>query len=103
MTSNLNNKPNEQKNYNFVYSPVNMSNKISMKKDNQENPKIISSNEQLTKYYFQNLSFQNKNNSNSQSVKDKQKINASPNNQFFYKSKMQKDANASHNKNFNET
>ena len=57
MTSNLNNKPNEQKNYNFVYSPVNMSNKISMKKDNQENPKIISSNEQLTKYYFQNLSF----------------------------------------------
>ena len=80
-----------------------MSNKISMKKDNQENPKIISSNEQLTKYYFQNLSFQNKNNSNSQSVKDKQKINASPNNQFFYKSKMQKDANASHNKNFNDT
>lgn len=107
MSSNLNNKSNEQKNYNFVYSPVNMSNKISMKKDNPENPKIISSNEQLTKYYFQNLSLQNKNqnknSSNSQSVKDKQKINASPNNQFFYKSKMQKDANASHSKNFNDT
>ena len=107
MTSNLNNKSNEQKNYNFVYSPVNMSNKISMKKDNPENPKIISSNEQLTKYYFQNLSLQNKNqnknSSNSQSVKDKQKINSSPNNQFFYKSKMQKEANASHSKNFNDT
>ena len=107
MALNLNNKSNEQKNYNFVYSPVSMSNKISMKKENPENPKIISSNEQLTKYYFQNLSLQNKNqnknNINSQSVKDKQKINASPNNQFFYKSKMQKDANASHSKNFNDT
>jgi len=107
MALNLNNKSNEQKNYNFVYSPVSMSNKISMKKENPENPKIISSNEQLTKYYFQNLSLQNKNqnknNINSQSVKDKQKINASPNNQFFYKSKMQKDVNASHSKNFNDT
>ena len=107
MSSNLNKKNNDQKNYNFVYSPMNITNKISTKKENPENPKIISSKDQLAKHYFQNIvnqnKSQNKNNSNSQSVKDKPNINASPNNQFFYKSKILKEANNNHSKNFNDT
>ena len=39
MSSNLNKKNNEQKNYNFVYSPININNKISFKKDTSENLK----------------------------------------------------------------
>ena len=105
MSSNINKKEAEQKNYNFVYSPVNITNKIGIKKGTQENPKILTSNDQFSKYYFHNIVTQskNKNNSNSQSVKDKQKINASPNNQFFYKSKIQKETNFNHSKNFNDT
>ena len=105
MSSNLNKKYNEQNKYNFVYSPVNINNKIGLKKD-VENPK---SNEQLGKYYFQNISTQSKNynkNINIQSTKDSQKIAASPNNQYYYKSKIQRDNNINninHSKNFNET
>ena len=112
MSSNLNKKNNDQKNYNFVYSPINITNKIVLKKDNPnlENPK---SNEQFTKYYYTNISSQNKThnkNTNSLSNKDKQKVPVSPNNQFFYKSKIQKESSTNTNvnntnlsKNFNET
>jgi len=44
MSSNINKKEAEQKNYNFVYSPVNITNKIGIKKDaikNMENFKKV--------------------------------------------------------------
>ncbi len=105
MSSNLSKKNNEQKNYNFIYSPISINNKLKgQKKESSENYK---SNEQLTKYYYQNISSQNKNhNLNSQSCKDKQKVTASPNNHFFYKSKILKETNINNvnqSKNFNET
>ncbi len=112
MSSNLNKKNNDQKNYNFVYSPINITNKIVLKKDtpNLDNPK---SNEQFTKNYYTNISSHNKThnkNANSLSNKDKQKVPVSPNNQFFYKSKIQKESSTNTNvnntnlsKNFNET
>ena len=107
MLSNQNINNNEHpKSYNFINSPINFTNKIGLAKEAQENQK---SKEQLSKYYYQNISSKNKiNNKNiiSQLDKNKQKISASPNNQFFFKSKLQKDssnANTNQSKNFNET
>ena len=107
MSSSQNKKNNDQKNYNFIYSPINIPNKIGLTKDIHENQKAK---EQLAKYYFQNITTKNKTNHYknmiSQSDKNKQKISASPNNQYFFKSKIQKDTNYSNinqSKNFNET
>ena len=103
MSSNLNKKSNEQKPYNFIYSPISINtNKIINQKEASENQK---SNDQITKYH-QNISSQNKNhinNLNSKSSKDKLKVTASPNNHFFYKNKMLKENNINQSKNFNET
>ena len=106
MSSNQTKKNNDQKNYNFIYSPINIPNKMGLIKDIHDNNK---SKEQLTKYYCQNISSKNKThfkNVISQSDKNKQKISASPNNQFLFKSKIQKDNNnnnTNQSKNFNET
>ena len=106
MSSNQTKKNNEQKSYNFIYSPINIPNKIGLIKDIHDN---IKSKEQLTKYYYQNITTKNKTNYKnviSQPDKNKQKIPASPNNQIFYKSKLQKEYNNSNinqSKNFNET
>ena len=97
------NKKSNDKNNNYIYSPLNTSSKAGIKKDTPEKAKILSSNEQLTKYFFHNLPIKNKANNNSQSVKDRQKINESPNEQFYYKSKIQKETYANLNKNFNDT
>ena len=102
MSSNLNKKNNEHKNYNFVYSPININNKISFKKDTSEN---LKSTEQPTKSYYGNISYQNKNpnqnkNTNQLSEKDKQKVTSSPTNKLYSKSKIQNDINNS--KNINE-
>ena len=102
MSLSINKKSNDKNNYN-INSPLNISGKGGIKKETPEKPKILSSNEQLTKYIFHNLQIKNKNNNNSQSVKDRQKINESPNEQFYYKSKIQKETYANLNKNFNDT
>lgn len=102
MSLSINKKSNEKIN-NFINSPLNNSIKTGTKKETPEKPKILSSNEQLTKYFFHNIQIKNKNSSNSQSVKDRQKINESPNEQFYYKSKIQKETYANLNKNFNDT
>jgi hypothetical protein len=97
------NKKSNDKNNNYINSPLNTSNKKGIKKDTPEKTKILSSNEQLTKYFFHNLPIKNNTNNNSQSLKDRQKINESPNEQFFYKSKIQKETYVNLNKNFNDT
>ena len=102
MSLSINKKSNDKNNY-YINSPLNISGKAGIKKDTPEKPKILSSNEQLTKYFFHNLQIKNKNNSNSQSVKDRQKINESPNDLFYYKSKIQKETYANLNNNFNDT
>ena len=107
MSSNLNKKNNEQKNYNFVYSPININNKISFKKDTSEN---LKSTEQPTKSYYSNISYQNKNqtkniniNHQSEKEKEKEKVASSPTNKLFYKSKIQNDVtNTNNSKNYNE-
>ena len=107
MSSSQNKINNEQKNYNFIYSSINNPNKIGLTKEILENPKTK---EQLARYYYQNITTKNKSyhykNMISQSDKNKQKISASPNNQYFFKSKIQKESNYSNinqSKNFNET
>ena len=100
MSSNLSKKNNETKNYNFIYSPVNITNIVSLKKDITDYPKTQSSSEQGAKIYYQNF----KKSSNSQLSKDKIKVVASPNNhtQLLYnKSKMQKENNQKNSKNVN--
>ncbi len=107
MSSSQNKINNEQKNYNFIYSSINNPNKIGLTKEILENPKTK---EQLAKYYYQNITTKNKSNHYknmiSQSDKNKQKISASPNNKYLFKSKIQKDINyinINQSKNYNET
>ena len=102
MSLSINKKSNDKNNC-YINSPLNTSSKTGIKKDTPEKPKILPTNEQLTKYFFHNIQIKNKTNNNSQSVKDRQKTNESPNELFYYKSKIQKETYDNLNKNFNDT